>query len=133
MAKQINADGVHLGKQDADIATVRAWLGTNKIIGASCYNCITLATQAEKDGADYVAFGAFFSTSTKHDTVAAPIDILNRAKKVLEVPVVGIGGINLTNAPSLIKNGADAVAVCHTLYQSDDVHKIAMTFSHYFD
>jgi len=133
LAAEINADGVHLGKHDTNIAIVRKHLGPGKIIGASCYDCITLASEAIANGADYVAFGAFFSTSTKHDTVTAPIDILHRAKAVLNVPVVGIGGINLVNVPTLIKNGADAVAVCHSLYQADDICQTAVKFSHYFN
>lgn len=129
----IDADGVHVGEHDTDIETARKQLGTNKIFGASCYNSLELAIQAEKKGADYVAFGAFYPTLTKQTAVAAPLGILNHAKKILTVPIVGIGGINLTNALPLIKSGANAIAVCNTLYQAEDTYKTAKTFSQFFD
>lgn len=133
LAMEIDADGVHIGEHDADITAVRDQLGTNKIIGASCYNNLELAIHAEAKGADYVAFGAFYATSTKQNTVIAPLEVLNQAKRVITVPIVGIGGINLVNARIIIKNGADAVAVSNALYQAADVCKTAMTFSQFFD
>ena len=132
LALEVNADGVHLGAKDTDIVTARAQLGMDKIIGASCYNRLTSAVQATKSGADYVAFGAFYPTLTKHDTVTASIDILLRAKNTLDIPVVCIGGINSANALTLIKNGADAVAVCQAIYQTNDASKTAAAISRFF-
>ncbi|HBV21147.1 MAG TPA: thiamine phosphate synthase [Nitrosomonas sp.] len=132
LATEIDADGVHVGQNDVDITAARKLLGTDKIIGATCYNRLDLAIQAESKGADYVAFGAFYPTSTKQNTVTAPLDILVQARKILTIPIIGIGGINLTNAQTIIKNGADAVAVSYTLYQAKDIHKTAETFSRFF-
>ena len=133
LAVEINADGVHVGALDTSIKTARSLLGTNKIIGASCYNTLELAIQAEKNSADYVAFGAFYPTYTKQTAVVAPISILCSAKKILTVPIVSIGGINLTNALPLIKSGVDAVALCSALYQAEDPCKTAETFARFFD
>lgn len=133
LALEVDADGVHLGAQDTDIVTARKQLGMDKIIGASCYNRLTLAVQAAKSGADYVAFGAFFPTTTKRDTVTASIDILRRAKSSLDMPVVCIGGINPANAQILITNGADAVAVCQAIYQASDASKTAAAISRFFN
>lgn len=133
LAAEIDADGVHVGEHDADIEATRKLLGANKIIGASCYNTLELALQAEKKGADYVAFGAFYPTLTKQNTVTAPIGILSNAKKMLTIPIICIGGINLTNALPLIQSGADAIAVCNALYQAKDIYKTAETFVQFFD
>lgn len=132
LALQVDADGVHLGTKDMDIALARKQLGLDKIIGASCYNRIELAVQAVAKSADYVAFGAFFPTSTKHDTVDASIDIVRHAKSVLDIPVICIGGINSHNARSLIANGADALAVCQAIYQTGDGRESAATISKLF-
>ncbi len=132
LATEIDADGVHVGQSDMDIAAARKLIGTDKIIGATCYNKLDLAIRAQSKGADYVAFGAFYPTSTKLNTVTASLDILVQAKKILTIPIVGIGGINLTNTQTLIKNGVDAVAVSYALYQAKDIHKTAETFSRFF-
>ncbi|MDH5257990.1 MAG: thiamine phosphate synthase, partial [Gammaproteobacteria bacterium] len=116
LAKSIDADGVHLGKNDADIKKARQLLG-KKIIGVSCYNQLSLAEEAQAAGVDYVAFGRFFSSSTKPDAVQASPELLTRAKQTLSVPVVAIGGITVNNADSLIKAGADAVAVINGLFK----------------
>ena len=133
LAAEIDADGVHVGAHDTGIKTARRLLGANKIIGASCYNALELAIQAEKNSADYIAFGAFYPTLTKQAAVVAPISILNNAKKMLTVPIVSIGGINLTNALPLIKSGVDAVAICSALYQTEDPCNTAETFARFFD
>ncbi|SFK23229.1 thiamine-phosphate diphosphorylase [Nitrosomonas aestuarii] len=132
LATEIDADGIHVGQSDVDITAARTMLGRDKIIGATCYNRLDLAIQAESKGADYVAFGAFYPTSTKQNTVFAPLDILVQAKKTLTVPIIGIGGINLTNARTLIENGANAVAVSYALYRAKDIHKTAETISRFF-
>lgn len=131
LAKSIDADGVHLGKNDADIKKARQLLG-KKIIGVSCYNQLSLAEEAQAAGVDYVAFGRFFSSSTKPDAVQASPELLTRAKQTLSVPVVAIGGITVNNADSLIKAGADAVAVINGLFKQPEIKKTAQTFSKLF-
>lgn len=131
LAKSIDADGVHLGKNDADIKKARQLLG-KKIIGVSCYNQLSLAEEAQAAGVDYVAFGRFFSSSTKPDAVQASPELLTCAKQTLSVPVVAIGGITVNNADSLIKAGADAVAVINGLFKQPEIKKTAQTFSKLF-
>jgi len=116
LAKDIGADGVHLGKDDESIQQARAVLGEHAIIGVSCYNDVELAIMAQRLGADYVAFGSFFPSATKPDAVHAPIDLLRHAKARLSISIVAIGGITPHNAPVLIDAGADAVAVIHGLF-----------------
>ncbi len=133
LAIAVDADGVHIGEHDEDVATARRLLGASKIIGVSCYNRLELAIQAEANGANYVAFGAFYPTTTKQNTVTAPINILERAKKILAVPVVGIGGIKISNATYLINSGANAIAVSNTLYQVKDPRRTAEKLTRFFD
>ncbi len=118
LAKAINADGVHIGKDDTSFETARAILGSKKIIGVSCYDDIGLANDAVKKGADYVAFGAFFSSVTKPHAKAATIQTLRDSKR-LGVPVCAIGGINADNGVQLVKNGADMLAVISSLWSGD--------------
>ncbi|MDN5936923.1 MAG: thiamine phosphate synthase, partial [Nitrosospira sp.] len=106
LAVEIGAHGVHLGREDASIAEARRKLGPGKIIGVSCYDRLALAEEAERQGADYVAFGAFFASVTKPGAAAASIDLLLHAKRKLRIPVVVIGGITSTNAMKLINAGA---------------------------
>lgn len=121
LAAELDADGVHVGQHDSAIAEARALLGEQKIIGASCYNRFELAGQAQKDGADYVAFGACYPSPTKPNAPRATLDLFTRAQQSLSVPVVGIGGITLENASPLISAGADALAVITDIFQADDV------------
>ena len=116
LAKAEGADGVHLGREDESIRQARVVLGEQAVIGVSCYNDLQRAITAQESGADYVAFGSFFPSPTKPDTVLAPIDLLRQAKARLSIPVVAIGGITPHNAPLLIDAGADAVAVIHGLF-----------------
>lgn len=118
LAKAINADGVHIGKDDTSFEVARDILGDKKIIGVSCYDDINLAKDAIKKGADYVAFGAFFHSSTKPNAKTADADILKQGRK-LGVPVCAIGGINEENAFELVKNGADMLAVISALWNKD--------------
>ncbi|PCH59368.1 MAG: thiamine phosphate synthase [Gammaproteobacteria bacterium] len=128
----IGAGGVHLGKGDANINTARAQLGETKIIGVSCYNQLQLAVQAQQDGADYVAFGSFYNSSTKPDAVAAPLSLLTEARMHVTVPIVAIGGITVDNGQPLITAGADALAVINGIFGEDDIKAAAQTFSDYF-
>lgn len=129
LADEVGADGVHLGRDDARITEARLRIGRDKIIGISCYNRLEYALQAEQQGADYVAFGAFFASVTKLDTVPAPIDLLRQARRNLSVPIVAIGGITPENAAQLLGTGADAVAVSNALFNAADIWQAARNFS----
>ena len=128
----LDADGVHLGADDGNLAEVRARLGPSKILGASCYNRFDLALQAQKAGASYVAFGACFSSSTKPNAPVAGLDLFTRAKTELAVPCVAIGGITLENAAKLIESGADAIAVIGALFNAADIAKTSQQFTQMF-
>jgi thiamine-phosphate pyrophosphorylase len=111
LAKTIGADGVHLGKDDGSISEARQRLGESAIIGVSCYNSLERAIKAEKQGANYVAFGRFFASNSKPLAAPAEIGTLTAAKKVLTLPIVAIGGILPANGASLLNAGADLLAV----------------------
>lgn len=116
LALSSNADGVHLGKDDQGITAAREQLGERKIIGVSCYNQLQLAIDAEQAGADYVAFGAFFSSSIKPDAINAPVSLIHQAKAQIKVPVCCIGGITADNADQLIEAGSDMLAVISDIF-----------------
>lgn len=118
LAIKVDADGVHLGMEDITVTEARRRLGPGKIIGASCYNQLRYAIEAENHGADYAAFGAFFVSITKPGAVSASISLLCKAKQYLQIPVVAIGGIDSENIAELIYKGADAVAVSRSLFNS---------------
>ena len=132
LALAVSADGLHLGAEDGSLAAARARLGPERILGASCYDRLDAALEAERLGADYVAFGSFFTSSVKPGAVHAPLALLREAKRRLSVPVVAIGGITLENAPRLIAAGADGVAVISALFGADDVGLAARRFSALF-
>jgi len=119
LAVQTGADGVHLGKADSTVTDARERLGNKIMIGCSCYNDLDRAQQAAKSGADYIAFGAFFSSPTKPDAAHAKPDIIQIAKQKFKLPVVAIGGITPENGRSLIEAGADMLAVISGLYASE--------------
>ncbi len=132
LAMEIDADGLHVGRDDASIKKVRDQLGYNKIIGASCYNNLDLALQAERESADYVAFGAFFSSLTKPAAVAVSVDLIEQAKKKIAVPIVAIGGIRLTNASTVIQSGCAAIAVCNDLFHTENIKAKAARYAQLF-
>lgn len=111
LAETISADGVHLGKEDGSISDTRKRLGNSAIIGVSCYNSIERAIKAEKQGANYVAFGRFFTSNSKPLAAPAEIGTLTAAKTILTLPIVAIGGILPENGASLLNAGADILAV----------------------
>lgn len=121
LAVKVNADGVHLGQKDGSIKHARALLGENKIIGITCHNQIELAQIAEQQGADYVAFGRFFTSKTKPNAMPADLSILTSAKKTLSIPIVAIGGITADNAAIVLQHGADMLAVIHGVFGRKDV------------
>ena len=129
LAKEVRAAGVHVGKDDDSVIAARAFLGAAAIVGASCYNSLGKAVRAERDGADYIAFGSFFPSPTKPDAVRAPIELLGAAKRELTVPVVAIGGINTLNAAGLVEAGADLVAVIDALFGHGRIESAAREFT----
>ncbi|MBI4194518.1 MAG: thiamine phosphate synthase [Betaproteobacteria bacterium] len=132
LALETGADGVHLGVDDGSIAAARERLGTGKILGASCYGRLQNALQAQQSGASYVAFGSFFASGVKPDTVRAPLRLLHEAKQALSIPVVAIGGITLANATQLVAAGADSLAVISAVFSAHDVRAAARRFSALF-
>lgn len=132
LAAEIGADGVHLGQSDGAVTHARALLGPTAIIGVTCHSSIDLALEAQKAGADYVAFGAFFPSKTKPNAKPAPMSLLNSAKGNLHLPIVAIGGISMDNAEQIIAAGADMVAVIHALFAQDDIQTTASRFAGLF-
>ena len=110
VAKMIGADGCHIGQKDINYINARKILGKYKIIGVTCHNSKKLAMKAKKYGADYIAFGSFFKSSTKKTTYKANLAILRWAKKKINMPLVAIGGIKNSNYKKILSSGADFVA-----------------------
>lgn len=132
LARSSGADGVHLGQQDGSIAAAREILGRHALIGQTCHGCIELAHKAIHEGADHVAFGAFFPSHTKPDATPAPLGLLQAAQAQLNAPVVAIGGISVDNAAQVIDAGADLVAVVHALFAVEDIQQQAERFTQQF-
>ena len=132
LCAQIDADGLHLGATDCDLGAARRLLGAHKILGASCYDRIDLAVQAEAAGASYAAFGACFSSNTKPNAVNAPFSLFAEAKQKTSIPMVAIGGITLENAAQAILAGASAIAVVGALFGADDIATTSQQFAHLF-
>lgn len=128
LASAINADGVHLGKDDRSCEQARALFGQQMIIGISCYNDLNRAMAAENTGASYIAFGAFFPTNTKNNTVRAGPELIQEAKQRLKLPVVAIGGITPENGKLLIDAGADFLAVAGGIYGPADPAQIMQSY-----
>jgi len=133
LAKAVNADGVHLGHTDASFDKARDILGDAAAIGVSCYADIERAKAAQTMGASYVAFGRFFSSSTKPNAPAVSLDVLVEAKKQLNVPVVAIGGITQDNGAPLINSGADMLAVVNGVFGAPDITLAAQSICNLFD
>ena len=110
IAKKIGADGCHIGQKDMALIKSRKILGEKKIIGVTCHNSKKLALKAKKHGANYVAFGSFFKSSTKKTAFKANLEILRWAQKKINMPTVAIGGINSSNYKKILSNGADYIA-----------------------
>ena len=128
LAKRLGADGVHLGQQDGDIREARALLGPQAQIGVTCHDSRHLAMAAGEAGADYVAFGAFYPTTTKPSLYRPNPAILSWWSSVFEVPCVAIGGINPGNAKPLIDAGADFLAVCQAVWSVDEPTQVIADF-----
>lgn len=133
LAAQVDADGVHLGGEDGSVATARAILGESKLIGVSCYNRAPLALEAVRQGANYVAFGAFFPSNVKPNAVKAEVSMLRTARCEIHVPIVAIGGITQQNGAELTQAGADSLAVISALWDAPDIKASARGFSYLFE
>lgn len=120
LAKEIDADGVHLGQDDLDIKAAREYLGADKIIGVSAHN-VKEAQAAESGGADYLGSGAAFVTSTKTDAGAIDHKVLADVAHSVKIPVVAIGGINKDNISQLEGLGLDGVAVVSAIFAAKDI------------
>jgi len=133
LAAQVGADGVHIGKDDAALSLARARLGQGSIIGTSCYNRLELALDAERQSADYVAFGAFFPSRTKPNAAIADLQLLREAKEKMNIPVCAIGGITSEIGHTLVEAGADMLAVISDVFAADDIEAAARRFTQLFN
>jgi thiamine-phosphate pyrophosphorylase len=132
LAAAVGADGVHLGRDDTTVAMARQQLGPRAIIGVSCYNQLSRAVAAAEAGANYVAFGRFFPSRTKPHAVQAEPDVLVRAKRCLNIPLVAIGGITAENGAALVAAGADLLAVIHGVFGQTDIKAAARSIAAIF-
>ena len=120
LAKRLGADGVHLGQSDGPVAEARDLLGPNAQIGVTCHDSRHLAMEAGEAGADYVAFGAFFDTTTKATTHRSEPSLLTWWTTLSQLPCVAIGGITAANAAPLVAAGADFIAVSGAVWGHPD-------------
>lgn len=118
LALAVDADGVHLGATDGDLRAARAAIGGARLLGASCYDRLDTAREALAAGADHVAFGAAYVSSTKPGALRASLDLYRSARAALDCPIVAIGGITAANAAPLVEAGVDALAVITALFES---------------
>ena len=129
LAKRIGADGVHLGQSDGDVREARALLGPSAQIGKTCHDSRHFAMEAGEAGADYVAFGAFYPTTTKPSHYRPPPSILSWWSAVFEIPCVAIGGITSVNARPLVDAGADFIAVCQAVWGNPEPSAAVRAFA----
>ena len=132
LALESGADGVHLGKDDGDLAAARVHLGPRALIGVSCYDSLERARAAAHGGADYVAFGSFHASESKPGAVRAPISLLTAARKELSIPICAIGGITPENGAALLAAGADMLAVIRGVFAAKDVGAAAGAYAGLF-
>lgn len=133
LALAVDADGVHLGADDGDLAAARRALPAGRLLGASCYADFELARRAAALGADYVAFGAVCPSPTKPDALRAPLDLFTRCRAELQVPACAIGGITLAAAPGIIAAGAGLLAVITDLFAAPDIAGRAAAYQRLFE
>ena len=124
VARTADADGCHIGQKDMNFMISRKILGKNKIIGMTCHNSKQLALKAKRYGANYVAFGSFFQSSTKKSAFKANLAILRWAKKKINMPTVAIGGINSSNYKKILSNGADFIACSSYIWNNKKLNPI---------
>ena len=125
VAKMIGADGCHIGQKDMNFINARKILGKHKIIGVTCHNSKKLAMKAKKYGADYIAFGSFFKSSTKKTPFKANLGILRWAKKKINMPTVAIGGINNSNYKKILSNGAKFIACSNYVWNNKKMDPVS--------
>jgi len=132
LAAAVGASGIHLGRTDSPIRRAREQLGPQAIIGVSCYNDLERAVAAAHAGADYVAFGRFFPSHSKPDTVQAETALLKRARRQIALPIVAIGGITPGNGQSLLAAGASLLAAIHGVFGQPDIRAAAARYADLF-
>jgi thiamine-phosphate pyrophosphorylase len=132
LAIAVDADGVHLGGGDGDLALARRALGPDRLLGASCYADFELAQRAVAAGADYVAFGAVYRSPTKPGAPLAPLSLFARCRAELDVATCAIGGITVANGAALVAAGADLLAVITDLFDAPDMTSRATVFEQLF-
>ena len=125
LAKKIGAHGCHIGQKDMSFTYTRKILRKKKIIGVTCHNSKKLALKAKKCGADYVAFGSFFKSSTKQSSFKAALATLRWAKKKINMPIVAIGGINSSNYNKILLNGADFIACSSYIWNNKKLDPVS--------
>ena len=127
VVRKVNADGIHLGQQDMSALEARNTIGDEKIIGVSTHS-ITQARQAQKDGADYIAIGPIYPTSTKGHEPSVGIEILHEISEAVSIPIIAIGAITLENLDEVLKAGASRIAVCSAIIGSKDIYSSTRQF-----
>ncbi|MFA6313591.1 MAG: thiamine phosphate synthase [Sterolibacterium sp.] len=132
LALALDADGVHLGRDDGDLRAARAALGPDKLLGVSCYADLGLAASAAAAGADYLAFGSMYASATKPEAPPAPLALLGEARRRYGLPIVAIGGITLSNAGQTVAAGADLLAVVNDLFSAGDIAARAREYARLF-
>ncbi len=132
LAVKINAHGVHLGRDDLPLAQARAQLGADGLIGVSCYNELKRALTAQRQGANYVAFGSFFPSRTKPQAVRVTPELLREARPLLKIPIVAIGGITPENGATLIEAGANMLAVIEGVFAQPGIRAAAQRYAQLF-
>ena len=125
IAKMVGADGCHIGQKDMNFSISREILGKNKIIGVTCHNSKKFALKAKKCGANYVAFGSFFKSSTKKTAFRANLAILRWAKKKINMPIVAVGGIDSSNYKKILSNGADLIACSSYVWNNKKLNPVS--------
>lgn len=129
---RVGADGLHAGREDGHLGTLRAILGPDRLLGASCYADLARAEAAARAGADYLAFGAAYPSTVKPDAPHAAVDLFRTARSRFTQPICAIGGITLDNAPPLIEAGVDLLAVITDLFSAPDIAGRARTYAPLF-
>jgi len=125
IAKAVNADGCHIGQKDMSFTRSRKVLGKKKIIGITCHNSKKLALNAKETGVDYIAFGAFFKSSTKITKYKANLALLRWARKKINMPIVAIGGINSSNYKKILSNGANFIACSNYVWNNKHLDPVS--------
>jgi len=130
LAKKIQADGVHIGQHDSSLCDVRDYLGSHFLIGVSCYKHLFSALRAQNLGADYVAFGSVFPSSTKPGAPRCPLSVISKAHALLKIPICAIGGITANNSQYALKAGASLIAATHSVFNAHDPMAAANKLNH---